>query len=410
MLDDYFKTAATPVRLRASLVGPYLDAFTEHLAGHGYAWFTVRQYIGGPVHLARWMEREHIAVVELDEHVLDRFREHLRRCRCRVKHNGSKAMRGPKALDGCLRFLESLRAAGIARPPEVPELPPEIRAFEEWMRAHRGTAQRTLADYRRHLLVLLGDGLAVEDLDARHLRDHVVRHSQPHRAQALVMVRALRMFVRFLVAVGRCDAHLDRAVPTVAHWRLRSLPSYLPAKEIERVISACSRSTSIGRRDRAIILLLVRLGLRRSDVQTLTLDDIDWKRGRLRVAGKTRRTTWLPLPQEVGDALLSYLKRGRPRSHNERVFLRTVAPYRELSSSGIGRLTSTALARAHVSPQSSGTHLFRHTAATEMLRKGASLDEIGQVLRHVSRDTTMQYAKVDLRTLRAIVLPWPVST
>jgi integrase/recombinase XerD len=409
MLDDYFKTPNTPVRLRLGSIGPHLDGFTSHLAAAGYAWFTIRQYVGGPVHLGRWMDRLRIPVASLDDDVMARFQVHLRRCRCLTQYRGVRSARSDGTVDACLRFLDYLRSVGIARPRAEPELAKPLREFEEWMRTHRGTAERTLSDYRHYISKLLATGVTVEGLDAKQLREHVLKHSQPRRARSQVMVRALRMFVRFLVATGGCKAHLDGAVPSVACWRLSSLPRYLPPADVALVIAACP-PTAVGRRDRAVLLLLSRLGLRRGDLCRMRLDDLDWDHGRVRVGGKTGRTVWLPLPQIVGDAIIGYLKHGRPRTTTDHVFVRAFAPYRALDASTFGNITSRAFARAGVSSPSKGTHIFRHTAATDMLRQGASLDEIGLLLRHSSRDTTLQYAKVDVRLLRSIAQPWPGPT
>ena len=222
----------------------------------------------------------------------------------------------------------------------------------------------------------------------------------------LVVVRALRMFIRFLVATGYCPSHLDRAVPSVPPWRLASLPRYLSTKDVERVLAACRIQTVMELRDRAVLLLVARLALRAGEVRALRLSDIDWDNGRVRVVGKLRRPAWLPLPQEVGDAILAYLEH-RPPCTIPAVFLCTTAPYRSLGSTGVSRIARCAIARARVKSASRGAHVFRHSVATTLIRRGASLDDVGRLLRHASRDSTAIYAKVDRTSLLRIAQPWP---
>lgn len=223
------------------------------------------------------------------------------------------------------------------------------------------------------------------------------------------MANSLRAYLRFLASRGHCTPGLDHAVPTVPQWRLSALPRYLAPKEVERVIEACDLSTPVGLRDRAVLLLLSRLGLRAGDIRTLRLDDINWREGTLRVAGKGRRPVRLPLPQDAGDALLRYLRQGRPRAPFDQVFLCINAPIRPLQPpASVSNIVRLALRRAGIAnPPSKGANLLRHSAATSMLRAGATLDAISSLLRHRSSDTTAHYAKVDVTMLQQVVQPWP---
>jgi site-specific recombinase XerD len=217
------------------------------------------------------------------------------------------------------------------------------------------------------------------------------------------------MFLRFLIAEGKCADDLDAAIPIVAHWRLSSLPQYLQTEEVERVIAACDPRTSVGKRDRAVLLLLARLGLRAGDIVHLRLCDIDWKTADIRLSGKGGRHTRLPLTQEVGDALVDYLQSGRPQTDTDVFFVRSRAPFRAFASHcAVSVLVAQAMRKAGVScPRRGAAHVLRHSAATNMLRHGASLQEIATVLRHRSIETTQIYAKVDVTALRQIVQPWP---
>ena len=223
------------------------------------------------------------------------------------------------------------------------------------------------------------------------------------------MTTALRGYLRFLAAAGICPPGLEQAIPRVPQWRLSSLPRYLSAADMERLIASCDLATVHGMRDRAILLLFARLGLRAGDVFNMRLNDIDWAAGTVLVSGKGRRAVRLPLPQETGDAVLAYIDRARPAVEEQRLFLRSCAPYRPFtSSSTISCVVSLALRRAGIeNPPSRGANLLRHSAATAMLRGGATLQSIGAVLRHRSLDTTAHYAKIDLPMLQQIAQPWP---
>jgi integrase len=258
------------------------------------------------------------------------------------------------------------------------------------------------------LLRGLGDDPRTYDAELvrRVILAEAERNSRPN---VKTMTTALRGYLRFLAAHDACRPWLDRAVPVIPQWRLSALPRYLPPADVERLIASCDLTKPHGIRDKAILLLLARLGLRAGDILGMRLDDIEWDEGTLRVRGKGRREVRLPLPQDAGDALLDYLERARPRVDDDRVFLRSSAPYRSFAGPcAISDVVRLALKRAEIAdPPSRGTNLLRHSAATAMLRAGATLDAIGAVLRHRSADTTAHYAKVDVAKLRQIAQPWP---
>jgi len=277
------------------------------------------------------------------------------------------------------------------------------------MQTHRGTTQATLNGYRLTLTALLHTlGDQPECWTARALRAFVLEQAgQGGMGRAKTVVTAVRMFLRFLIAMGWCPPGLEHALPTIAHWRLASLPKYLPAETIECVLATCNLATPSGVRDRAVLLLLARLGFRAGDVAALRWRDIDWHDGTLCVAGKSRRATRLPLPQDVGEAMLTYLEHQRPPMPHTQVFLTTLAPLRPLSPKAVTAIAARALLRAHVDSPTHGAHVLRHSAATHMLRQGASLPSIGAVLRHASVETTAHYAKVDVALLHEVARPWP---
>lgn len=224
-------------------------------------------------------------------------------------------------------------------------------------------------------------------------------------ASAKAMTTRLRSFLRYLYLEGLTPTALAGAVPTVAGWRQASLPKALARGEVTRLLKSCDRRTGLGRRDYAVLMVLSRLGLRAGEVAGLCLGDIDWRHGDLLIKGKNNREDRLPLPSDVGTAIVAWLSRGRPRCDDTSVFTRVRPPHRALSSRGISMIVYRACHRAGLTPV--GSHRLRHTCATEMLRAGAGLGEVGQVLRHRSHDVTSIYAKVDRRALVAVVRPWP---
>lgn len=288
---------------------------------------------------------------------------------------------------------------------------PLLDDYQNWLRVHRGLSELTIARHLRNLHKLLPDlGMVTADYDAAQIRN-VVREWRERSGPAdlRTITSTLRSYLRFLAGAGLCRPNLDHAVPPVLQWRLSSLPRYLVATDVERVIASCDQLDRGRLRDRAILLLLARLGLRAGDVAGLRLDDLDWTDGMLRLSGKARRQVRLPLPQEVGDALLAYIEQERPRVDHDAVFIMMVAPYRSFAkSSHISNIVALALKRAGISdPPSTGASLLRHSAATAMLRSGATLEAVGTVLRHRSLDMTAHYAKVDIPMLGQITQPWP---
>jgi len=278
-----------------------------------------------------------------------------------------------------------------------------LARFAHWMHVHRGARSSTVDVYLRVVRELFAScGGNMTRLSARHLRKFVVGRASRHGpTHASLTVTATRMFLRFLAADGVCSPDLVAAVPTVVAHRLSRLPRHMPRADVKRLIASCEKST-LGLRDRAVLLLLARLGLRASDVADLTLDAFDWSAARIRVAGKSRRQEWLPLPQDVGDAILKYLRLGRPRIVGPAVFYKTIAPIKPISRWNVSSTVRRAIGRAGIDAPSCGAHVLRHSAAVAMLEAGSSLHEIAAVLRHASIETTFHYAKVD----QGLLAPW----
>jgi site-specific recombinase XerD len=389
---------------------PLIGTFVAELQARRHTSLTISGYEHSARHFAGWLCRSNIDLSQVDEDVVRRFAGH--RCRCpggrRQDHVSAKYVRRVRRF---LRFLADGRALATVAAPGPMRMDARIVTYQDWLRHHRGNSERTVDRHGRmitRLLPALGTDPELYDalLIRRVIIDEAKRSSRPH---VKTMSTALRGYLRFLAATGLCRSGLDHAVPTIPQWRLSALPRYLPAGAVEQVIASCDLTKPHGIRDRAILLLLARLGLRAGDVLAMRLGDIAWTEGTIRVRGKGRREIRLPLPQDAGDALLEYLSRARPPADDGRVFLRSSAPYRPFKgSSVISSIVRLALTRAGiVDAPSRGANLLRHSAATSMLRAGATLDAVGTVLRHRSIDTTAHYAKVDVTTLQLIAQPWP---
>lgn len=390
---------------------PYLDVFINELYVHGYTELTVKSYVDSVAHFATWLRKKCIPLEKINKKVLVDFTKH--RCHC---PGGRKTNKVSNAyINRVKRFICHLNQQCIITSDSDPinakiTAPLYVAQFKAFLQC-RGLTIRTITQYEysiNTLLPLLGDD--PKKYDSGCIRQVICELAkQSSRCVVKKLTNALRAYLRFLTTEGLCSPDLDAAVPTIAEWKLSSLPKYITANELQQVITACDINTQQGVRDLAIILLLGRLGLRASDVMNMCIDDIDWQKGTLRVTGKGRREVLLPLTQEVGDALLNYLEKFRPQVPIDKLFLCLRAPYRSFPfSSGISSVVSAALSRAGIMhPPSRGASLLRHTAATNMLRKGATLETVSAVLRHQSLDMTTYYAKVDIPRLLKIAQPWP---
>jgi len=398
-----------PVSLKAGELTEPVAAFAAHLSELGYAPLTITSYTDAARHLGAWLAISGLSVSTIDNEVIERFAQH----RCRCGGNRASERLSPKYVRRVGRFLRYLGERGIipvAVPLPVP-VDPNVVRFGDWLRHHRGLSERSIARHIRMVNRLLPAlGTDPDTYDAFRVRGVILDEgARCSAAHVKTMATALRGWLRFLAAQGACRPGLDHAVPPTPAWRLSALPRYLSPEDVDRLVEGCDLSNPTGIRDRAILLLLARLGLRAQDIWAMKIADIDWAAGALRVSGKRRREVRIPLPQDAGDALLAYFERARPLVNEPRVFLRGVAPYTAFANANVvSSIVRSGLRRAGITDApSQGAHLLRHSAATAMLRKGATLDAIGTVLRHESPDTTAHYAKVDVATLRLIAQPWP---
>ncbi len=410
MVEQFYEHPYTLRWLRSGATGPHMDDYAKYVANVGFAYHPSRARLRGVAHLGHWMAGDGVGLADLDEKILGRFFEHFQACNCVRRNKGD--FRNHYAAARC--FLAWARAAGLVctMPPSPPPVPTLIVDFEAWMAHHRGTMSSTLRDsYRlplRRLLAALGEEPST--WNAAGIRRFIMALAASRgRGVAKEAVTPVRMLLRFLAITGRCPPELADAPPTIARWRLSTLPSFISQEDVQRILDAPDVSTRVGRRDLAMLLLMARLGLRAGDVAAVRLSDIDWQGATITVTGKGRRESKLPLPQDVGDAILAWLSDGRPESDDDHVFLTVSAPFRRLDHATPSAMAARTAARAGVALPRAGSHVLRHSAATGLLAEGMSLPAIGVLLRHAALDTTSIYAKVDEGLLGGIVRPWPTE-
>ena len=400
---------ARPHDMNVGDAAHHLEGFAAEMASVGYSPLTIGGYLDSVIHFGGWLQARGLSLAAIDEKIVKAFGAH--RCKCPRRRSYPTVSRAYIAR--VERFVRYMGQQGVIRLTvnSVPEAPTSLIAFREWLLRHRGLAPVTVDRHERLLKQMLPAlGADTGQYTAATVRVAVLEQIRGRRpAYAKTFVGALRIYLRFLATSGVCQPGLDHALPTVAEWKLSSLPRYLDSGQAARLCDSCRKDGPLGSRNRAIMLLLLRLGLRAGDIANMRPADIDWQDATLLVRGKGRRDVRLPLPQDAGDAVLEYLEHERPNVTIDRVFLCARAPFRALRSGGaVSDIVRGALRAAGIEdPPTRGANLIRHTTATTMLRAGATLDEIGTILRHKSPDTTAHYAKVDVATLQQITQPWP---
>ena len=393
------------VQVRGPL-SPYGEGFGSELTARGYSEGSAAQQVQLLAHLSRWLKGRDLGVGDLTPARVEEF------VRAR-RVAGYTSLLSARALEPLLGYLQ--RAGLVVAPARAEAITPAERvldSFRSYLTEERGLLAMTARRYEevaRRFLSERTDGsgeLHLWELGTERVTRFVLRQCRGRSpGYGKYQVTALRSLLRYLHLAGWTARSLAGAVPAVAGWRGSSLPRSLEAEQMAALLASCDRRTSIGRRDYAILALLARLGLRAVEVAALELGDLDWSHGEILVRGKGRRQERLPLPVDVGEALVDYLRGSRPGHECAKVFMRARAPYRGLSSAAVKSVVRRACRRAGL-PEV-GSHRLRHTAATETLRAGAPLSEVGQLLRHRSAATTAMYAKVDRAALRELAQPWP---
>jgi len=395
-------------RLRSEPHGQLVERYAallveERLVRHG-TWRCLN-VVGG---LLGWIASRRYKLADLDEQVVERY----------LRHRGGRQSIQPGDRAALKRWLSVLREDGAIAPLVLTPLTPHDRIFNEfdaYLRSERGLTPKSIVRHlpiiRRFLHEVCSGGAGdLSKISQEDVIRYIERHAQDWSPRTgKVICWSLRAFLRYLHHRGLNSRALAGCVPSMRRWKLATLPTYLSAAQVQKALDGCDRSTVMGRRDYAVLLLLAKLGLRADEVATLTLDDIDWRASEILVRAKGRQRARMPIPPDVGAAIVAYLRNGRAKSSCRRLFVRTLAPYVGFASGcAITMIAKCALDRAGIEGCAHrGAHIFRHSLATELLRSGATLSEIGQLLRHGSHDTTRIYAKVDIDALRTLSLPWP---
>ncbi len=405
--NPYYDEPSALRKWKKGPLSPYLDDFAWRLYECGYSPGVGQGYIRCISYLSQWLEQQGFKDHQLDER---KIRDHLESLK---HHKDTVISSSPHLL-----FLSYLREKGvIKRPPPqtMSQVERVVNEYVTYLRQERGLAESSIPHRRifprRFLEERFGkkpvvlSRLKTRDF-MRHIENHAHEYGSLYRGS---MVLILRDFCRFLYLRKYIHEDIATRMPSIPCWRRAThLPYHLKCPDVESILKTCNRNTPKGMRDYAIMLLLVRLGLRAGEVRNLRLDDIDWESGVITICGKGSKRNRLPLPQEIGKAMVQYLQHGRPPCSSRHLFIRTRAPYTEFQ--GIAAITKTvkqALERAGLNPPHKGSHLLRHTFATNLLRRGASLPEIGRMLGHESISSTLVYAHVDMKSLKKVAQPWP---
>lgn len=405
-MEKFFKSPTVAELCRGPLA-PYLIDIAEELGEDGYAVSTARFQLLVVSDFSGWLETENVDPRELKQQHATMYMQY------RDEQKWGKRADAEAALNRLFAFLVRREVISAGDSPSKTEVEEVAASFGVHLREQRGLSGKTVSGYQRSVVqflsIISNDGkfdasiLSAANI-LRFVQEHVTAQSG---SRGRNMLNAVRAFLRFAHSQGYVNTDLAAVVPNVADRTLASIPKAIPPEQVECVLANCDRQTTYGKRDYAILILLARLGLRVGEVVSLSLDDIDWEAGTISVHGKTGPRI-LPLPTDVGEALTHYLSDARPRAKTRAVFLRLRAPVREMKTQeSVCGVVRRAMERARISSPQRGGHQFRHGLATELLRKGASISEIGEILGHQHQRSTMIYAKVDLQSLRKLAMQWP---
>lgn len=405
-MSDSLLLHAAVSRANVGPIGPYMSGYVAFLQQQKYSSQTIKSNLQAACAFSRWLDHKQIPLRQVSEHVLENYRGRFRRKRRRPSL--------PTNVCGLPKLLSWMRNEGVtAFPSCTPETEQQrlLVRFDHHLTNVHGISRNTVHKYLqcagRFLDALFKNSvLDWTTVTADCVRDFVTSDSQQHNVRDTIC--ALRATLRFLTIDKVIHAGLVGAVPSIRRPRLADIPCYLPQIDVQRVIAVCDSKKPIDIRDKTIITLLARLGLRAGEIVRIALEDIDWTEGRLLVrAGKTNRERVLPLAEDVGRVIVRYLRHARPHSTHRSLFIHHRAPFSPLSSYTISWIAGCRLKQAGVAAARFGAHVFRHSAATQMVRRGTSLKDIADILGHQHLGTTNIYAKLDLPSLACVALPWP---
>lgn len=413
MLEQIFKSKSTIQKLRSGILGKQVDDFATYFIAQGYSQKTFRSRFGLISKLNTWLQAHKLKLNDFNEHQISQFIQY------RINTTANFIGKGDgKTLQLLVEFL---RNNGVIPEQKIPAPENEsveilIQNFVLYLTEEKGlitsTAKRNGDVIRQFLLKQFGQQLFnSQELNRDSLLTYISdcrKHYSSKNTQLIASI--LRSFLHYLLITGEIKTELAQCIPSIQAFRAAHLPVFLTQEQIKKLLSACDQRSPSGCRNYAILLLLIRLGVRASEVLKLSLDDINWPQGTIQIYGKRNKCRVLPLPHDVGKAIATYLKSARPHCLSRQIFIRSRAPFQCLhNSSTISSIVRRTLIAAGLSPQHQGAHLLRYTAATEALRCGTTLFEIGDLLGHCSVDTTALYTKVDIVRLKEIAMPWPIS-
>jgi site-specific recombinase XerD len=410
-MERTYESAAALVGRAAGPLAGRLGAFVGSLIDQQFTASVIYVKAQHALAFDRWLAKRGVVLGALGDVHIERYQHRHRRRHQRILAETRRRERNH--ITQLLQFLRDHGACPAART-ETTAADDLAARYERHLQAQQGLAATTIERYgtiaRRFLDERFGRGAVdLRTLCAGDLIAFVRRRAKSLQPPALKCVAtAMRSFLRYAQYRGEVATALAAAVPTVAAWTTTpAVPKAISPEHAQRAIDSCDLATAVGLRDRAVVLLLARLGLRGHEIIALQLEDCDWDSGHLRVRSKNRREQLLPMPIDVGAAIAAYLQQGRPTSTDRHLFLLSRAPIRGLRRDAVGTIVRYALQRAQVDAPHRGSHQFRHALAVRMLQRGASLREIGEVLRHQSPQVTSIYARVDIDALRSLAMPWP---
>jgi len=412
MLDMFFADSKVRTQMENGPMGPYLADLAAALHSCGYKCKVIRLHLRAADRFGVWLHEHGYSVADINAAIVDSYLERLHHLHANYSSHGNHKALGLRRSVG---FLRQLGVLPSDKPKPLTGVERWLADFEHHLDQVVGNAPKTRSDYLRYARRLLTDCFGTTEPDWSLLKAERITDFLQKQAANLKPsnrshpVPGLRAFLRFLVAKGAIPPGLEGAALRVRVWGQASLPRHISAAEVERVIESCDPTTPLGLRERAIVMVLAHLGLRAIEVQRLKLDDIDWRGGRVFIrTAKNRCERILPLPQQVGDALVAYVQQARPSTLSREIFVRWRAPFCALSATfAISRLVRKALKRAGVKVYRPGAQVLRHTLATQMVCRGATFKQVADVLGHRCLSSTGVYAKLDLASLSRVAMPWP---
>jgi site-specific recombinase XerD len=413
MLEKIYHDKLVIQELRQSVLGKYIDDFALYLQELGYSKKQLLSRLTVIRKLSAWLIKNNISLFDLNNERLNQFiKIRAKQSKTFLRHGDRKALN---------YFIDYLRLKKVI-PQLIPVMPANksiekiIQSYAKYLDEDKGLCALTIIRNKQVIYDFLykefgKNKFIPKKVTQNIILTYIIKFKERHALKSLqVMVSVLRSFIRYLIMIGKINVELANCIPAMPGQRAANLPVFLVKSETKKLLRTCDRRTLKGRRNYAILLLLMRLGLRASEVLNLTLDNINWDLGELEIIGKGRKRRVLPLPNEVGKALASYIRYARPKCLDRQIFIRSRAPCNGLGNpSSISTIVRRALIAAELKPQQMGAHLLRYTAAMETLSNGATLFEIGELLGHCSIDTTAIYTKIDVVALRELAKPWPIK-